>query len=431
MLRQAEFAGSARALPVLVLGYSVLMMHLVFCRAFRDSLLGSHLAVKSLPELTVLGTLLAITLSLVISFFERTRERIVVVRCVYAVNGSVEILMALAYRTHQWLYSAYYIEVSASTALGLSLIWVLIGDWTSRCNEKSGDKIPLILICGTSAGMFAGLSFVHIPGALHFGTANLMLAGMHAVVVLALLFYRDDLCTRNTERLRDWIARGKRQLTRGLVRTLALVAVFSAMTSTLLDLVFRVAIAQRYTQQIDRLQFVGGLQSALSLGALLSQLLMTRLHSQRAGMGLTLLHPAVVTLMGCAAAFLPSFWVLGAYRTMEYSLRNSTLRFGAERALTALPDDVRGEARPLIDVVSERLGDLAAAGFLQLLFLDNPGLAMRPALITVAGCSLVLLLAVKSLIGRAEVLEHFRAPRQPGGTAVSLHGMAKQSSAQV
>src|SRR5262245_29470192 len=108
MLHRIQIADSARALPVLVLGYSVLMMHYVFSRAFRDSLLGSHLSLESLPALTVLGTLLAITLSLLLSFFIRTRERIVVVRCLYAINAGVEILLAFGYRTHEWFYNAYY-----------------------------------------------------------------------------------------------------------------------------------------------------------------------------------------------------------------------------------------------------------------------------------------------------------------------------------
>jgi hypothetical protein len=71
---------SDSSLPILVLSYALLMMHYVFSRAFRDSLLGSGLSVSELPELTVLGTLLAITLSLVCSLFLRSDARIHAVR---------------------------------------------------------------------------------------------------------------------------------------------------------------------------------------------------------------------------------------------------------------------------------------------------------------------------------------------------------------
>jgi hypothetical protein len=431
MLDRVQIQDSARALPVLVLGYSILMMHFVFSRAFRDSLLGSHLIVDSLPSLTVLGTLLAIALSLLLSFLVRTRERIVVVRCLFAINAIVEVLMALGYQTQPWIYSAYYIEVSASTALGLSLIWVLIGDWTSRCHAKSGDKIPLILICGTAAGMFAGLAFVHIPGAMNFGTANLMLAGMHLVVVFALLLYRDDFCIINIDRLSESIARGSEQLTRGVVRILAAVVITGAVTSTLLDLMFRVSIAENYTRQIDRLHFLGAFQSLLCLGALLSQLLMNRLQSLRMGMKVILLHPIVVFFTGLLAAVFPSFWVLGAYRTTEYALKNSTFRFGTESAFMTLPDETRVEARPLIDVVGERLGDLGAAGLLQLLFVDNAHLPLRPALSTVAVCSLVVVFIARLLVTRTDTLSHLGASEERTERDVSLQGLAKENSGLV
>jgi hypothetical protein len=431
MLQRVQIADSARALPVLVLGYSVLMMHFVFSRAFRDSLLGGHLIVDSLPSLTALGTLLAIVLSLLLSFLVRTRERIAVVRCLFVLNAAVEVWMALSYRNHPWIYSAYYIEVSASTALGISLIWVLIGDWTTRCHAKSGDKIPLILICGTAAGMFAGLAFVHIPGAMNFGTANLMLAGMHVAVVLALLLYRDDFCIINIETLGESIVRGSEQLTRGVVRILAIVVITGAMTSTLLDLMFRVSIAQNYTRQIDRLHFVGAFQSLLCLAALLTQLLMSRLQSMRMGMKVILLHPVVVFFLGLLAAAFPSFWMLGAYRTTEYAFKNSTFRLGTERAFVALPDEVRVESRPLIDVVGERLGDLGAAGMLQLLFVDNAHLPLRPALITVAGCSLVVLLVGRFLVQRTDTLAQVSASKVEIESEISLQGLAKENSALV
>jgi hypothetical protein len=114
--------------PILVLSYSILMTHYVFSRAFRDSLLGSRLPVSELPGLTFLGTLLAISLSLICSLFLRSNARIHVIRFFYLINAVAETIIAFQYQTHNWMLRAYYIEVSASTAIGLSLIWVLIGD---------------------------------------------------------------------------------------------------------------------------------------------------------------------------------------------------------------------------------------------------------------------------------------------------------------
>jgi hypothetical protein len=173
---------SDSSFPILVLSYSILMMHYVFSRAFRDSLLGSRLAVSELPGLTILGTLLAITLSLVCSLFLRSDARIHVIRFFYVINAVAETIIAFQYQTHSWMLRAYYIEVSASTAIGLSLIWVLIGDWTSNCNQGNANKVPSVLISGTAAGMFAGFGLVHLPSASNFRASLLMLAVMDVCV---------------------------------------------------------------------------------------------------------------------------------------------------------------------------------------------------------------------------------------------------------
>src|SRR6202000_260056 len=140
---------SDSSFPILVLSYSILMMHYVFSRAFRDSLLGSaRLPVSELPGLTFLGTLLAITLSLICSLFLRSDARIHVIRFFYVLNAVAEIIIAFQYESHSWMLRAYYIEVAASTAIGLSLIWVLIGDWTSNCNHGDTKQVPSVLVSG-------------------------------------------------------------------------------------------------------------------------------------------------------------------------------------------------------------------------------------------------------------------------------------------
>ncbi|MFT4111619.1 hypothetical protein [Silvibacterium sp.] len=428
-----DVSESARALPVLVLGYAVLMMHFVFSRSFRDSLLGSGLHVSSLPGLTVAGTLLAITLSLLLSFFVRTQERTTVVRTMYGINAVAELLMGLFYRGHSWIYSAYYIEVSASTALGLSLIWVLIGDWTNRCNGKSGDRIPTILICGTAAGMFAGLALVHIPGVLNFGTANFMLAGMHLLVAGALMLYREDGCRSGTHRVHEALAKGKAHLTKGIVGALAAVAVAGAATSTLLDLVFRVDIAQHYAQQAQRLHFLGIFQSLLLLGALLAQMLMNRLQHLHMGVRVLHLHPVFVGAAALICAIMPGVWTMGFFRTFEYSMRNSVFRTGTERTYLLLPDEVRVETRPLIDVVGERLGDMAAAGMLQVLLMTGTALAPRTTLLTVAGCSALLYGMCRMLEKKAVLMESpvRRARERDTEREIPLDGIAREKSVLV
>src|SRR5580704_9312112 len=75
IIKQFAGTGTLRGLPLLLLAYAALMTHFIFGRAFRDSLLGSHLAIRSLPSLTMWSTLVSIVVSLMVSSFFRSTRR--------------------------------------------------------------------------------------------------------------------------------------------------------------------------------------------------------------------------------------------------------------------------------------------------------------------------------------------------------------------
>jgi hypothetical protein len=394
------------SLPILVLSYSILMMHYVFSRAFRDSLLGSRLPVSDLPSLTFLGTLLAITLSLICSLFLRSNARIHVVRCFYLLNAIAELTIAFQYQTHSWMLRAYYIEVSASTAIGLSLVWVLIGDWTSNCNRGNTNKVPSVLICGTAAGMFAGFGLVHLPAASSFRASLVMLAVMDLCVSLLLLFHKDGSCIFSGRKKFEELNEVRRNWSSAVVRMLAIVTILGASTSTLLDLVFRVRVADHFTTQVQRIHFMGSLQGFLCFGALLSQFAVRRLTGGPWARRCLVLYPAILTAAALASIAIPVFHMFEFLRIGEYSLRNSASRCGIEMVYAALPDRLRIEVRPLVDVVGERVGDMSAAGLLHLLLSEHTGMNFRYTLLVVASLGTALWICSRWLLRR---VDHMKA----------------------
>jgi hypothetical protein len=397
---------SDSSFPLLVLSYSILMMHYVFSRAFRDSLLGSRLPVSELPGLTFLGTLLAISLSLICSLFLRSSARIHVVRFFYVLNAVAEIIIAFQYQTHSWMLRAYYIEVSASTAIGLSLIWVLIGDWTSNCNHGDTNKVPSVLISGTAAGMFGGFGLVYLPLASNFQASLVMLAVMDACVFSLLLFHKDGSCIFAGKKKFEELTEVRRNWSSAVVRMLAIVTILGASTSTLLDLVFRVRVAEHFTSQIQRIHFMGSLQGFLCLGALLSQFAVRRLTGGPWAKRCLTLYPGILTAAALTSVAMPVFHVFESLRIGEYSLRNSASRCGIEMVYAALPDRLRVEVRPLVDVVGERLGDMSAAGILHLLLSERAGVNFRYTMLVVASLGTALWICSEWLLRR---VDHMKA----------------------
>lgn len=81
---------------MLLFAYAALMTHFIFGRAFRDSLLGSELAIQSLPSLTMWSTLVSIILSLTVSNLFRSRPRKRIACAGFALNLIIELLFASA-----------------------------------------------------------------------------------------------------------------------------------------------------------------------------------------------------------------------------------------------------------------------------------------------------------------------------------------------
>src|ERR1700733_6285757 len=427
VLKQFAGTGTFRGLPLLLLAYAALMTHFIFGRAFRDSLLGSHLAIRSLPSLTMWSTLVSIVVSLVVSNLFRSRRRKRIACAGFAINVVIELSFSLASNRLPWLYSLFFIEVSASTLIGLSMIWILIGDWASSCHADRSRLIPSVMLFGTATSILAGVGLTHLRAATSFRSANLMLATMNLIPVVALLFHNNEDCvSRHGFSFQD--IQNQAYLPNKLLRKFALLVVVAAMTSTLLDLMFRIRVAEHYVYQSDRLHFLGLFQSLLNICAFVSQLAVGRLFQKKLVLAFVHLHPAIVGIASCLLAFAPGFWLFTCLRSAEYSLRNSLFRFGSEMTYAHFPDQERATVRPLIDVIGERLGDLCASGILALLLLINPALPVKPGLLLLALCSFAFWWICRSLERNINAIGTKTGQDLAGTATAKYSGMAHEGA---
>jgi ATP/ADP translocase len=427
ILKQFAGTGTFRGLPLLLFAYAALMTHFIFGRAFRDSLLGSHLSIQSLPSLTMWSTLVSIVVSLMVSNLFRSTHRKRIACAGFAINAVIELLFALTSGHLPWLYSLFFIDVSASTLIGLSMIWILIGDWASSCRADRSRLVPAVLLFGTATSILAGIGLTHLRTATNFQSANLILAAMNLIPVFALLFHRSDACMpRHGFTFQD--LQNQANLPNKLMRKFALLVVVAAMTSTLLDLMFRVRVAEHYLNQADRLHFLGLFQSALNICAFFSQIALGRLFQKKLVLASIHLHPAIVGIASCLLAFTPGFWLFTCLRSGEYSLRNSLFRFGSEMTYAHFPDQERAVVRPLIDVIGERLGDFCAAGILALLLLINQALPVKPGLLLVALCSFAFWWICRSLERNISAINMKAGEDMAVTTTTKYSGMAHEGA---
>jgi ATP/ADP translocase len=366
------------------------MVHFVFSRVFRDSLLGNDLPVQKLPLLIVIGTGVALALSFAVSRLLRRGRSGLVIQSAYLTMAACEIVLAFVHWPVQVVSEVFYVLVSASTAIGVSLVWLLVSNWISSEPDRNAHRVPMLLVSGTAGGMLAGVGLVNLRFAESFAEANLFLAAMNIFTWCLLRFHREQVPVEDTE-VRDPRDHRRVKRARAVAISLAAATVLSATGSTLLDLTYRITAAHQYTSRTALLHFFGYLQAGLGLAAVMAQLGLARFKARMHSNSSMALYAILGSAVGVLTALVPSFVLLTAVRTGEYAARNSLFRFGAEMTYTELPNQLRREVRPIIDVVGERVGDSIAAGLLQSAFwLAHGVLPLRVILICLSLICIVL-----------------------------------------
>jgi hypothetical protein len=102
--------------------------------------------------------------------------------------------------------------------------------------------------------------------------------------------------------------------------------------------------------------------------------------------------PATVTLLGGAAALVPSLWTVGLLRGGEMVTRSSLYRAAYELLFAPLRDEQKRSSKVVLDVGAERLGDLLGAQLVAsvLFFAPVPRLWLIVAAVALAAVALLL-----------------------------------------
>src|ERR1700733_3722009 len=163
--------------------------------------------------------------------------------------------------------------------------------------------------------MFGGFGLVHLPSSSDLRSSLVMLAVMDVCVSSLLLFHRDGSCCISAgDKKFEELNQVRRNWTSAVVRMLAIVTILGASASTLLDLGFRVRVAEHYTSQAQRIHLMGSRQGILCLGALLWQFAVRRLTSGPWAKRCLTLYPAILTAAALASVAMSVFRVFGFLR---------------------------------------------------------------------------------------------------------------------
>jgi AAA family ATP:ADP antiporter len=335
----------------------------------RDTLFLTHLPVSRLPWVYLAMAALTVAVSRASLVGARGgRRRVIPVSLLLgsAITAGLGVALAGASRTAVYLLFLWSGVFSAFT---VTQIWIAIAETLDLSLAK---RLYGRLAAGGGLGAVAGAAAARLLSS-YFPPAQLVLLAAAIAAVTALgpaLALRVPAAVEGAA----WSARGSLRRRRArvvehpYVKRLVLAALLAAAVSTLLDFSFKEAVAARLP--VDRLpEFFASFHLVTSAVSLLVQLFGVGLLVRAAGVARApLLHP-VLLLVGVVAAVLTGG--LAAFvllRGLDTALRSSFHRPSFELLQAPLGDRLRRRAKPVVDALGPRGGQVLAALFLVLMF---------------------------------------------------------------
>ncbi len=340
-------------------------------KATRDALFLSTFDLAFLPRMVVAAAMLSAALLVVLA---RIFARVGPARLVPALFGlSALLLLGEAVLVHQApraIAVVVYLHFTALGALLVSGFWALVNE---RFDPRAARGTIGRITAGASVGGLLGGILPERVGATGSLTAMLpILAALHLLAALLVLAVESGAKGRPAvPRSAEPGASGFRVLGRlRYLQGLGLLVALTAAAEGTLDYVFKAKVrASVGASGEDLLRLFAAFYTATALLGILIQVTALRPLLGRLGIARSAaLLPAGVAAGAGVSIVLPGLAPVLLARATELVLRNSLFRAAYELMFTPIAPREKRATKVLLDVGAARVGDVVAAGVVQMTF---------------------------------------------------------------
>lgn len=390
-------AGRSSVATVFALVSAVLIIaHQVGGKATRDAIFLSQYDVTQLPRMLIVAALASMLAVLVMS---RLLQRFGPWRVVPAAMWLSAALFLL-----NWSLYARQPALAALTLYLQTAVFgaVLISGFWSVVNERFDPHTARRSIARIAAAATLG----GVLGGLLAGSVAALLDARAMLAVLGLLQFVCGITVyaigrpRSGAPVRDVTVSSGVQILfahRYLV-LMGLLMVLIAALAAVVDYAFKAEATRHITDRDALVGFFGRFYAVVSLVTFAVQLLLGPRVLNRFGIGVTLaVMPAVILVNGLLTAVLVRLWAVTILRASQIVLQNSFFRSSFELLYTPLPPAHKRPTKAIIDVASDRLGDVVGGGIVLALLAVMPAVPAGVVVLTAMLLALVALFVVRRL----------------------------------
>jgi AAA family ATP:ADP antiporter len=367
-------------------------------KATRDALFLSNFDVTNLPKVVIAAAIASITGVLIMS---RLLSKISPIKLVPAVFG----LSSLLY-VGEWILLDYqpsvtsiilYLHMAVFGAILISGFWSIINERFDPHSAK--QRVARIAAAAALGGVIGGILATEVTKVMDVRAMLLFLSGLHLICLVTVGCIGTPTPTRiapldNAVRTRSaFTVIAQTHYLQWMAALMVLVAVMAALT----DYAFKSEASAHFQDSESLVAFFGTFYAVIGVLGFLLQSLLGRRILQRFGIGMTIaLLPFTIAFFGTIGVAFTHLSTMVVLRGGQAAFTNSFFRSAFELLYTPLPPHKKRPTKTIIDVASDRLGDLVGSGLLLLLLFIAPELPTA----VVAACAVIVSVLAMYIIVR-------------------------------
>ncbi|MGD2056783.1 MAG: Npt1/Npt2 family nucleotide transporter [Gammaproteobacteria bacterium] len=365
-------------------------------KATRDALFLSNFDVTNLPKVVIAAAIASMAGVLLMSRLLTRFAPQALVPAVFGLSALLFIGEWLLLGIHPGAASVLlYLHMAVFGAILISGFWSIINERFDPHSAK--QRVARITAAATLGGVIGGVLAERVSALLDVRAMLLVLSGLHIVCLVAVrnigapmrpvpvdpaVRTRSAFTVISRTRYLQWMA--------GLM---VLVAVIAA----LVDYAFKAEASARFQDSESLVTFFASFYAIVGVLGFVIQTVLGRRALQRYGIGTTIaILPFVIALCGTIGTVFTQLWSMVLLRGGHAIFVNSFFRSAFELLYTPLPPHKKRPTKTIIDVASDRVGDLFGGGLILLLLFLIPGLPTA----VVAGFAVVFALLALYVVAR-------------------------------
>lgn len=342
-------------------------------KALRDALFLSSFDVSSLPLMVMGAAVLSMVAAMSVTRLFGTQGPRRVTSAMFIASAALIVGMGLAATAFPGIVAVLlYLHLAVFGALLVSGLWSTVSEAFDPAAAR--QHIGSVASGATAGGLAGGVLAERVAALWGPSVMFFIIAGVHLACAVAVLQLRpiDTRPPPQSEGLRAALRAVSRD--RYLV-VLTAVVVIATTLENILDYLLK-AEASAALDQAELMRFFGVFYTAVGLIAFIMQVAVSQRVLRRFGpAGTAGALPVTAAVSTLSVLMIPGLWAAAVARGAYAVTRNTLFRSGYELFFAPLPPARKRQAKTLIDVGSERAGDLLGSlliGGVLLVLADDP-----------------------------------------------------------